>query len=299
MNSHPVQAEEPKGGERFLAIYLPGVYFTQLERKVELGTELANYLAERLGAGYRLTPRVYASIEPMDADADAGRVVFGLLESPLVAARLLALLPVSVATSGGSAETRLLIMAAPAVKGLSGLQSTHLVHATALDKPQAFFDNFVFDGELSLAPERLTSTRDVASALSLASLKKADALVLYEDDEALGRNDKLRTLYRTTPLPRPTLVAFDRRLALGELQRLHEALEQFRGHVQPGLQAFHATSDAPYQDLRTHMAERPRRLPALVELTEDPGALPLPRTPRGSTAQVPLSVYAVPLDSTP
>ena len=55
--------------ERVLAIYLPGVYFQQLERKLDLGSELATHLLKRLGEKYHLSARVYVSAESMDADA--------------------------------------------------------------------------------------------------------------------------------------------------------------------------------------------------------------------------------------
>lgn len=282
---------------RYLAIYLPGVYFAQLERKLELGNELCAYLAERLGDGYRLTPRVYADLAPLDADAEAGRIVLGLVESPLVAMRLPALVPVSVATTA-SGDTRLVVLARPSISRLGGLRNTRLVHAAPLDKPQAFFDNFVFEGELALGSERLTTTRDVASALSLVSLKKADAIVLYEGDEALGQNVGLHALYRTTPLPRPTLVAFDRHLGQPALARLREALGQFQGRVHPGLRTYRATNELPYQALRTRIVERPRRLPGLIDMVEENAPLPLPHLPAGKKSELPIAVFAPPLAAT-
>jgi hypothetical protein len=294
-----VAAAAPAAGDgnRYLAIYLPGIYFSQLERKLELGNDLTSYLAEKLGEEYRLTPRVYASLEQLDADAQAGRVVLGLLESPLVAARLGSLTPVSVAVTS-SAETRLVILAGPSVKTLAGLRLVKSVHAAPLDKPQAFFDNFVFEGELSLGRDRLTATRDVASALSLISLKKADALMLYEGDEALGQNIGLHALYRTTPLPRPTLASFDKRLSPVDLQRLRDVMAEFSGR-HPGLRTFRATTDAPYQTLRTHMDHRPRRVPLLIELNDENIVMPLPQKPAGAATQAPVTVYAPALDVIP
>lgn len=282
---------------RYLAIYLPGVYFSQIERKLELGNDLTNYLGEKLGDSYKLTPRVYASLEQLDADAEAGRVVLALLESPLVAARLGNLTPVSVAFTSSS-ETRLVILAGPSVKTLAGLRSVRSVHAAPLDKPQPFFDNFVFEGELSLGRDRLTATRDVASALSLISLKKADALLLYEGDEALGQNIGLHALYRTTPLPRPTLVSFDKRLSPVDLARLRDVMAEFPGR-QPGLRTFRATTEAPYQTLRNHMDQRPRRVPLLIELNDENIVMPLPQKAHGAAAQAPVTVYAPSLDAIP
>jgi hypothetical protein len=276
-------------GNRYLAIYLPGIYFTQLERKLELGNDLTTYLAEKLGEGYRLTPRVYASLDQVDSDVEAGRILLGLFESPLVAARLQAMTPVSVAVTS-SPETRLVVLAGPAVKTLAGLRIVKTVHASPLDKPQPFFDNFVFEGELVLSRERLTAARDVASALSLISLKKAEALVLYEGDEALGQNIGLHALYRTTPLPRPTLVSFDKRHSPFDLSRLREVMAEFSGR-HPGLRSFRATTDAPYQALRAHMGERPKRVPLLIELTDENVVMPLPQKPAGAAAQAPVTPY--------
>jgi len=294
-------AEPGKNGDgsRYLAIYLPGIYFSNLERKLEFGNELAAFLAEQLGENYRLTPRLYAAIEPMDVDAEAGRVVLGLVESPFVASRLASLLPVSVAVAAGSGETRLCVLARSTVTTMTGLRSVRVVHATPLEKPQSYFDNFVFEGEMWLGRDKLTATRDVGSALSLVSLKKADALLLYEGDEALGQNIGLHALYRTTPLPRPTLVAFDRRLPASELARLREAMNQFQGRIHPGLRSFRPTTDAPYQALRSHMEQRPRRLPLLLELAEGNSPLPLPRQPADAKLRLPVTVYAPALDATP
>lgn len=281
-------------GERYLAIYLPGVYFAQLERKLELGNELAAHLGERLGPGYKLTPRVYATSEAMDAEA--GHIVLGLLESPMVAARLSSLLPVAVSVAVGTYETRQVLLAAPAIRSLAALRTTRLVHAEALEKPQAFFDNFVFEGELSLGSDHLAATRDVASALSMVSLRKADALIVYEDDEALVQNAGLRTLYRTGMLPRPTLVSFDRRMPVAEVQRLREAMSQFHGTAHPTLRVYRPTTEGPYHSLRARIEQRPRRLPALVELADDETLLPLPHPPASSSTQVPVTVYAPQLD---
>lgn len=278
------------GAMRYLAIYLPGVYFSQLERKVELGEDLTTYLAEKLGDAYRLTPRVYASLDQVDADIEAGRIALGLFESPLVASRPQSMTPVSVATTS-SGETRLVVLAGQAVKTLAGLRSVKSVHASPLDKPQPFFDNFVFEGELVLGRDRLTAARDVASALSLISLKKADALVLYEGDEALGQNIGLHALYRTKPLPRPTLVSLDKRHTPYDLSRLREVMAEFSGR-HPGLRTFRATTDAPYQVLRAHMDQRPKRVPLLIELTDENVVMPLPQKPSGPASQAPITVYA-------
>jgi hypothetical protein len=281
-------------GERYLAIYLPGVYFSQLERKYELGSELASYLGERLGPSYRLTPRVYATAEALVADSS--RIALGLVESPWVAEHLSSFPPVSVAVEAGSSETRLAIYSNPSIKGLADLRSNRLAHASSIDRPQGFIDNFVFESELPLPADRVVATRDVASALSLVSLKKAEAVLLYEDDEAVAQKAGLRLLYRTSALPRPTVVSFDRSLPAAEFLRLREALNQFRGHSQQGLHAFRPASESPYQLLRLRFDRRTRRLPLLVELVEDAAPLPLPRPASGGASVVPLSTYAPTID---
>lgn len=297
VGSLPAVDAAPPAAERYLAIYLPGIYFSQIERKLELGNDLTEFLAEKLGDGYRLTPRVYASLEQLDADDAAGRIAIGLIESPLLASRLGTLSPISVAFASSS-ETRLVVLASASIKTLAGLRGIKLVHSAPLDKPQAFFDNFVFEGEAVMGRDRLTATRDVASALSLISLKKADALLLYEGDEALGQNIGLHALYRTTPLPRPTLVSFDRHLSPADLSRLRDAMAEFSGR-QPGLRTFRPTTEAPYQALHTHIVERPKRLPLLIELSDENVAMPLPQKPAGRNAEAPLSVFAPPLDANP
>ena len=281
------------GGERVLAVYLPGVYFAELERKLELGNELATYLQQRLGERYHLNARVYGTEDALTADSS--RIALALVESPFVATRLAQLLPVSVAFAGGSTETRLQILGSPALGSVQDLRKSALTYAAVLDPSQAFFDNFVFEGELALPKASLVPTRDVASALSLASLHKAEAILLYEEDAAMGRQSGLRTLYQSDRLPRPTLVLMDRKTEAADVQRLREALSQFRGQVHPSLRAFRPTSDAPYQALRSHIERKPRRVPPLLELIEEPVPLPLPHPPVPAEkfpSPVPLQVFA-------
>ena len=281
------------GGERVLAVYLPGVYFAELERKLELGNELAAFLQQKLGERYHLNARVYGTEDALTADA--GRIALALVESPFVATKLPQLLPVSVATAAGGSETRLMVLGSSALTSLGDLRKSALTYAAVLDQSQAFFDNFVFEGELTLPKTALTPTRDVASALSLASLRKADAVMLYEEDAALGRPSGLRPLYQSDRLPRPTLVLMDRKTDAAEVQRLREALGQFRGQVHPTLRAFRATNDAPYLALRARIERKPRRVPPLLELNEDPTGLPLPRppvAPEKVPSPVPLQMFA-------
>lgn len=281
------------GGERVLAIYLPGVYFAELERKLELGNELAAFLHQRLGERYHLNARVYGTDDAMAADS--GRIALALVESPFVATKLPQLLPVSVAFAAGGTETRLMVLGSASLSSVQDLRRSPLTYAEVLEQSQAFFDNFVFEGELSLPKTSLAPTRDVASALSLASLRKAEAVMLYEDDAAMGRQSGLRTLYQSDRLPRPTLALLDRKTDPAEVQRLREALSQFRGQVHPTLRAFKATTDAPYQALRLRIERKQRRLPPLLELADEPSPLPVPHPPVAAEkvgSPVPLSVFA-------
>lgn len=281
--------------ERVLAIYLPGVYFAELERKLELGNELATFLQQRLGERYHLNARVYGTEEAMAADS--GRIALLLVESPFVATKLTQLLPVSVAFAGGSTETRLQVLGSASLGSLQDLRKSALTYAAVLEQSQAFFDNFVFEGELTLPKGGLVPTRDVASALSLASLHKAEAILLYEEDAAMGRQSGLRSLYQSDRLPRPTLVLPDRKTDAAEVQRLREALSQFRGQVHPGLRAFRPTGDAPYQALRAHIEHKQRRLPPLIEFIEEPAQLPVPHPPVPQDkvpSPVPLQLFAPP-----
>lgn len=283
-----VRATAP--AERVLAIYLPGVYFAQLERKLDLGSELSTHLQKRLGDKYHLSPRVYVSTEAMDADA--ARIAMVLTESPYVAANLTKVLPVAVAVAGSSAETRMALLATPQVRSLPDLKRGGLVFASSLEPAQSFLDNFVFEGELSLARDTLIPARDVASALSLLSVQKAQAVLLYEDNLATVRTPNLRTLYRSDQLPRPTLVLTSRNTDPAEVQKLREALTAFHGQVHPDLKAFRATTDQPYQKLRERMQQKPRRNPQLLLIEDDATPLPTPRTNLPSPIQVPLRAFA-------
>lgn len=282
--------------DRVLAVFVPGVHFASLEQRLELGNELAAHLVARLGERYRLTPRVYASVEAMDADA--ARIALALVESPLVATRLGSVLPVSVATvpgagpggAAGSDQTRLVVMASPSVRVPTELRRTGLAFAAPTEAPQVLLDNLLFEGELSVPREVWQPTRDVSSALSLASLHKAEAVLLYEDDTAAGRQAALRLLYTSERLPRPTVVMLDRKADGAELGRLREALAQFHGQVHPGLRAFRATAEPPYQALRVRLEKRARRAPMLIELVDEQVVLPQPKPT--ATSLVPLRAYA-------
>lgn len=280
-------------GERILAIYLPGVYFARLEDKVELGNELSQHLSKHFspsGEGHlRLTPRVYATQEALDADA--ARIVLLLAESPLIAARLSSLQPVAVAASGDSSETRLVVLASGAIRVLADLRGNKLFFALPLEHPQSFAENLLFEGELGLARDRLVSARDVGSLLSLASLRKADAILVYEEDVAGAQKAGLRSLYVSAPLPRPTLAVYERRLSSSEITRLREVMAGFRSTTLSAFRSFRGTNEAPYQALRARQERRPRRLPPLLELDEDAAQLPLPQPPPAQP-RVPLSTYA-------
>ncbi len=296
--SRPLLAQT-SDGERVLAIYLPGVYFARLEDKVELGNELAQQVSQSLSQGQsaggageprpRLTPRVYATQEALDADAP--RIALLLAESPLVAARLSSLQPVAVVAPGGNSETRLLVLASSSIRVLAELRGHKLFSALPLENPQSFVENLLFEGELGLARDRLLSARDVGSLLSLASLRKAEAILLYEDDAGQAQKAGLRPLYVSAPLPRPTLSVYERRLTAAEIARLREVMVQFKSSALPAWRSFRGTSEAPYQALRTRQERRPRRLPPLLELDEDAAQLPLPQPPKAQP-KVPLSTYA-------
>jgi len=277
--------------ERVLAIYLPGVYFQQLERKLDLGSELATHLVKRLGEKYHLSARVYVSAESMDADA--ARIVMLLTESPYVAANLAKLQPVAVATgTSGEGDTRLAVLATPTVRSLPDLKRGGLVFASSLEPAQSFLENFVFEGELAIGRDMLTSARDVASALSLLSVQKAQAVLLYEDNLATVRPSNLRILYRSELLPRPTVALTSRSTDPAEVQRLREALAAFHGQVHPDLKSFRATTDQPFQKLRERMQQKPRRQPQLLEIEEEVVPLPSPRTNPPSPVPVPLKLFA-------
>lgn len=289
----PTLASDAPSGDRLLAVYLPGVLFARLEDKVELGNELSAYVATavapQLGERYRLTARVYATVEALDADA--ARIVLLLAESPLIAARLSTLQPLSVATVAGSSETRLHVLGSPTIKTLSDLRGSKLHYALPLDNPSLFVENLLFEGELSLSRDRLLPTRDVSSLLSLASLRKADAILLYEDDLAQGQKAGLRSLYGSAPLPRPTLAASEKHVPSSDLARLREAVSGFRSSNLPAWRSFRPTQEAPYQALRQRQDRRPKRLPPLLELDEEASQLPLPQPPL-TPPRVPLSTYA-------
>lgn len=275
--------------DRLLAVYLPGVLFARLEDKVELGNELASHVAAQLGERYRLTARVYATQEALDADA--AHIVLLLAESPLVAARASTLQPLVVAAAGTNTETRVHVLASPALSALADLRGNKLHYALPLDNPALFVENLLFEGELSLPREKLIMARDVSSLLSLASLRKADALLLYEDDLAQGQKAGLRSLYSSAPLPRPTVAASDKHVPSSDIARVRDALTQFRSTNQPTWRSFRPTQEAPYQALRQRQERRPKRLPPLLELDDDAGQLPLPQPPQ-PPPRVPLSTYA-------
>jgi len=281
----PATAAEPN----VLALFLPGVSFEQLENKLQLASELAEYLT-KLEPKRPLTPRVYATLEAFNDDR--GAIAIALIEGPLVAERLESYLPFAVSATASGTETRLLVLGNSEVRRPFALKTTRLAHAVGMKNPRPFFDHFFFDGELALSGDQYTGTRDVGSVLSLASLKKADAVLLYEDDVAQGRQAGLSPIYRGAPMPRPTLVLLDRRTAPAEVQRLREAMSQFRGKVHPTIHSFRPTSEAPYAILRARIDRTPRRLPPLLELADERSALPLPRPAQGSVSDVSLQSLA-------
>lgn len=274
--------------ERVLAIYLPSVFFGQIERKLDLGNELAAHLAKRPGEKFR--PQVYATLEAMEADFP--RIGAALVESPYVAANLQRLLPVAVAFSASSASTRLAVLAVPSVKNLFDVKRTGLVFAAPLPVPNAFLENCVFEGELSLGSENLMSARDVGSALSLLSLHKAEAVLLYEEALSSARIAGARPIYRSDKLPRPTFVLANRAAEAAEVSRLKEALAVFSGRTHADIQAFRPTTEQPYQKLRERMQHKPKHIPGLLDVTEEAVPWPTPQKDLPAPVQVPLRLFA-------
>lgn len=286
------RAQDPGTAERILAIYLPGMYFAQIDDKVALGNELAAHLQPRSDDPRRLTPRVYATAEALDADA--ARIVLGLLESPHIASRLALWAPLAVAAPRGNSEARIQVYALPSISVVSALRQHTLSTAIFADPLLPFVENFLFEGELSFPRERVAAVRDVASLLSLVSLKKAEAVAIYEDDAPLVSKLGMRALYQGPPIPRPTLAAVDKHISAPELARLRDLVLSFRSATMPALSGFRATTELPYQQLRAKQERRPRRVPPLLEIDELDAPWPLP-IPPPSASQVPLSTYAPPL----
>lgn len=250
-----------------LAVYLPGLYFTQISARVQLGEELAAHLSQALGR--RTTARVYATAESLESDA--ARLSVALVEAPYAAARLHLLTPLCVATADGREETKLVILSAASgpVRGAEDLRQHRLAYAALAFEEQAFLSNFVFEGDLQLSREHLEPGRDASSALSKVSLKKAEAVLLYEDDRAQALRAGLRVIYETAPLPRPTLVVFDKNQDEAQVQRLREAMARFSGKVHPQLRSFKPAIADRYLSLRWQMQRRSPRLPPLLELLRD------------------------------
>ncbi|MFO0620762.1 MAG: hypothetical protein U0745_05155 [Polyangia bacterium] len=75
-------------------------------------------------------------------------------------------------------------------------------------------------------------------------------------------------------------------------RKLKDALTSFKGLVHPDLQTFHPVTDGPYQKLRDRMQQKSRRQPKLLELTDEPTQLPMPRLAQPTPLQVPLKAFA-------
>ncbi|HMU38798.1 MAG TPA: hypothetical protein PKE31_07275 [Pseudomonadota bacterium] len=276
--------------DRILAVYLPGVFFSQIERKLDLGSEVATHLAKRLGEKHHYRPQVYVTAEAMEADS--ARIAVLLVESPYVASHLDKLLPVVVADSGRGTHTRLTLLAMPQVKSLADLKHGGLVFASPMPSAKLFLEHFVFEGELKPLEGVVTPARDVGSALSLLSLHKAEAVLLYEESVASARGGGLRGLYRSDKLPRPTLALTSRNTDPAEVQKMRDAMSLFKGVAHPDLPAFRPTTDQPYQLLKDKMQHKPRRIPMLLDVAEENPPLPTPLQKAASPVQVGLSVFS-------
>lgn len=286
-----------------VALYLPGLYFSQVRGKAELGDELARHLSAALGRP--ATSRIYATAEAMDADR--AHITVALLEAPTIAARLTQLTPLCVAAEPGEAAaerpatTRLVVLAPPPLRDVRALPGRRLAYA-AQPGFEAFLEHVVFEGELHLGEAALSPARDAASALSKISLRKAEAVLLYEEDAERAAPAGLRPLYQGPPLPRPSLVVFDDNQAAAQVGRLREAMCRFSGQSHPRLRAFRPTTPDPYLALHWQMQRRAARLPPLLDLgAVGSGALALPglsqlqeaaRRPQPPLPQPPLRLYA-------
>ncbi len=275
----PPATPAPPGGEMIVAIYLPGLYFAQLDGKVALGAELAAHLSR--STGRPAAARVYATAAALETDIP--RITIALVEATYVATRMSTLTPLCTASVNGKEDTHFVVLSGPSA-GPASLRGQRLAYAALPYQEQPFLENFVFEGELRFTHDRLEPARDAASALSKISLKKADAVLLYEDDVVHARG--LRPTYESGPLPRPTVIVFDDIMEPQEVQRLREIMTRFTGHTHPQFQSFRPAVADRYEKLLWHIQRNNQRLPPLVNLMRED--LLQPRLPPAAPTSLPL-----------
>ena len=236
-----------------VAIYAPNAPFDSGDARYSFASRLAQQLS---AAGVPAEPKAYARAGDFEAAVKKGLVDFAILDAVFLAERGTPWQVLAVATSGGEASSRWVLIA-PEAAGVLDLQGKRLAHAQSGGKDHAFIDNVLLDGELPKLFGARQGTPDIASAVAAVSLKKADAVFA---PEAAARGQ--RHIFEAGRIPNPALVVVKATLPKETIDKVRSAaLSVSGGGLYDG---WKSASGEPYRSLAGRFGARVRR-PAMAE----------------------------------
>lgn len=262
----PAAAQQPE--ELVVGVYTPRAFFPNSLARSRYAEQVANQLEQ--ATGVPMKGRGFVGAGEFESQVAGGRVHFAVVDPQYQVARGYSAL--AQATAGGRSALPMVLVVGPGVQGdsIADLRGKRLARVKVGGQDAQFVTNYLLQGQVD--PDWLAagkSPRDVAGALSLVRLGKADAAFTYQ-----GHTGGLRAVFTSRPVPLPVFVQTARDLDA-------EVVAEVRGAI-GGVKTTGAVTDGfgPVR-LSDSFAGALRR--GLAR----PGAAPVPSDARGSLPRVP------------
>ena len=243
-----------------VGVYSPWTYFPDSLSRSRYAMELAGALSR--STGLSIEGRGFMARQAFDAQVEAGRMAFAVIDAPHQLER--GFTPLAQTIAHGRPTRSMVLTVRQSLTGtLAGLRGRTLANVIHGPWDARFVLNFLLRNQV--APDFFVggrSVRDVGSALSLVKLGQIDAAFTYKGT-AEG-------VYESPPVPLPAFVQTDpkltaevvtkvRRAVLGVAVRnqVFSGFSAYRHEVYTGLEA--ALAASPHQAVRPPTERGPRK----------------------------------------
>lgn len=243
-----------------VGVYSPWTYFPDSLSRSRYAMELAGALSRSTGMPF--TGRGFSSRDVFNAQVEAGRVAFAIIDAPHQLERRFTPLAQTIA-HGRPTRSMVLAVRKPLAGPLMSLKGHTLARVLHGEWDTRFQLNFLLrnqvPGDFFVAGR---SVRDVGSALSLVSVGQIDAAFTYK-----GTADGV---YESPPVPLPVFVQTDMTLSVAVVAKVRRAVlgVAVRNDVFSGFSAYRhevsgslaaALAASPQQAIRPPTNRGPRK----------------------------------------
>jgi hypothetical protein len=239
-----------------VAVFAPNAPFDSGEARYSYASHLAQHLTTSLGVP--VEPKAYARAGDFDAAVKKGLVDFAILDGIYLAERGTPWPVLAIATAGGEAQSRWVLIA-PDAPGVLDLAGKRLSVVQSGGRDNAFVDNVLLDGELPKLFGARAPAPDVASAVAAVALHKADAAFA---PESAARGHKV--IFDAGRLPNPALVLVKPTLPKELVDRVRAATLGSSSTGSAVFDGWKAGGSEAYRALAGRFAPRIRR-PVMAE----------------------------------